>query len=316
MPMTSRWSSGVGLALLALSFGAIPAAAQSCSASASTIDFGSLDVLPGTSMQTAGTLDVSCSGTPNDTIRVCVNMGGATIGGRRYMTSAASSSDLFYDLFQDSGLSVPWGSYANGGTGVQIDLTLNGSGQGSASRPVYAGLYPGQQTAGVGNYTAAFAGTTANITYTQGTTLSCSGIGTNETPVNFTAQATVAANCNVSASALDFGSLSTLDQPRTGTASVSVQCSANAPYTVGLDGGLSQAADPTRRLLTSQAGTIGYALYRDAAHQSPWGDSTGTMNAGTGTAASQVYPVFGVVPVQPAPAVGTYKDTVVVAVTF
>lgn len=134
--------------------------------------------------------------------------------------------------------------------------------------------------------------------------------------MNFTAKATVAANCNVSASALDFGLLSTLSQQRTGTASVSVQCSANAPYTVGLDGGLSQAADPTQRLLTSPAGTISYALYRDAAHQSPWGNSAGTVNAGTGTAASQSFTVFGVVPVQAAPAVGTYTDTVVVTVTF
>ena len=112
-------------------------------------------------------------------------MGGATIGGRRYMTSATSASDLFYDLFQDPGLSVAWDSYGNAGTGVQMDLVLNGAGQGNVSRPIYAKIYSGQQTAGVGNYTAAFQGDTANLTYAEDTALSCNAIGTNETPVNF-----------------------------------------------------------------------------------------------------------------------------------
>ena len=199
------------LALLALSCAAVPAAAQSCSASASGIDFGTIDVLPGTLAQTAGTLDVSCSGTPNDTVRVCVNM-----GGRR---SGAALHDQRRELIGPVLRSVPgcWPLCPVG----QLRERGHGRPDGPDSERVRSGqrqpaglrrLYPGQQTASVGNYTAAFQGTTANITYAEGSTLSCNAIGTNETPVNFTVQATVTANCNVSASALDFGSLSTLNQ--------------------------------------------------------------------------------------------------------
>lgn len=305
------------MSLLAMELSCSPTAAQTCSASASDISFGTVDVLSGASASTAGALNISCSGTANQTVRVCVNIAGTMIGGRRYMSASGSSSNFFYDVFQDAGLSALWGSYLQGGTGVQIDVALNPSGAGSASRSIYAEVYGSQQSVQVGSYTAPFTGNTANITFAYGTGFSCNVISTNETPMNFTASANVAANCNVTATTLDFGSVTSLNTEVAGTSSISVQCSAGAPYTVGLDGGLSQATDPTQRKLTSGAHTVLYGLYRDSAHQSPWGNSAGvSVASGNGTAAAQYFTIYGRVAPQAPPAVGTYNDTVVVAVSF
>ena len=65
-------------------------------------------------------------------------------------------------------------------------------------------------------------------------------------------------------------------------------------------------------------GTVGYQLYVDAAHTTPWGDGTAgtSMATGGGTGNQQVVNVYGVVPAQTTPAPGNYSDTITATISF
>jgi spore coat protein U-like protein len=69
--------------------------------------------------------------------------------------------------------------------------------------------------------------------------------------------------------------------------------------------------------MTNGAATINYSLYQDSGRATLWGNTVGTNTvAGTGNGAAQTLTVYGRVPVQAAPAVGTYADTVQLVVTY
>jgi spore coat protein U-like protein len=296
---------------------ALPAQAQTCTPSMTAVAFGEADVLSGLAIDTAGTLDLSCSGTAGQTIRVCANIGARLPDGTRHMTSPSASTELSFDHFSDAARAMVWGSYEAGGTGVQLDVVLNGTGNGSASRTAYVRLYGNQQSAGVGNYSLAFEGSTSNITYAYGTMLNCNSITINRTAMVFTATATVSARCLVSANNLNFGQVTLLTQNVDAAGSITIRCTASSPYSVGLDGGLSQAAIPTHRKLSFAQTTITYGLYRDSSRQSPWGATQGVDRAqGVGNASDQILIVYGRVAPQPTPPPGFFTDTVVIAIDF
>ena len=70
---------------------------------------------------------------------------------------------------------------------------------------------------------------------------------------------------------------------------------------------------------------LNYNLYTDSGYSHLWTTTTSTTSCtggtntcvlGTGTGLNQNVTIYGQVPAQTAPAVGTYSDTVVVTVTF
>ncbi|MBY8917086.1 spore coat U domain-containing protein [Nitratireductor sp. L1-7-SE] len=132
-------------------------------------------------------------------------------------------------------------------------------------------------------------------------------------------QIQIIAECLVtSATDLDFGTegiiASNIDQ----TSTISVQCTDGTPYNVGLGAGAGSGATVTNRLMTGPASaTIGYALYRDSGRTQNWGETVGTDTvAGTGNGNVQAITVYGRVPAQATPGVGTYTDSVTVTVTY
>ncbi len=140
---------------------------------------------------------------------------------------------------------------------------------------------------------------------------------TNSMPVKIT----LVAACNVTTVApttLDFGSgigllTANIDQ----TSTITVTCSNNASYNIGLDAGLATGATVTTRAMTNGAATVKYAIYRDSGRTLNWGNTvlTDTL-AGTGSGVPQTITVYGRVPVQTTPAANTYNDTVGVTVTY
>ena len=94
-------------------------------------------------------------------------------------------------------------------------------------------------------------------------------------------------------------------------------CTNGTPYTVGLDGGLSGATNPTQRKMTQGTAFVLYGLYRDAARSQAFGNTIGTNTAaGTGTGLSQTLTVYGRVAPQATPAPGTYTDTITATLTY
>jgi spore coat protein U-like protein len=105
-----------------------------------------------------------------------------------------------------------------------------------------------------------------------------------------------------------------------------VQCTNTTPYSIGLDNGTHVSGSQRRMYSASTGSYISYNVYTDSARSSAWSASTsatsctnggGTCSLGTGTGATQAaVTVYGRVPPQTTPAIGTYTDTVVVTVTY
>lgn len=138
---------------------------------------------------------------------------------------------------------------------------------------------------------------------------------------NFTVSASVASNCLISSTNLNFGSYDG-STALTGNSSVGVRCSNGTIYTVSLSAGSGSFATRTMKNGTNN---LEYNLFTTNALTTIWGDgtaSTGTRG-GTGTGLSaareQTLTVFGSLPNntanQDAPA-GAYTDTITATVTY
>jgi spore coat protein U-like protein len=147
----------------------------------------------------------------------------------------------------------------------------------------------------------------------------------------FTVSANVLKTCSVSATNLAFGNYTPGSGALTSTSTVSVLCTNGTAFTAALNAGSSTGGTVAQRLLAESGGpgTLQYNLYTTAAHNTVWGDGTGSSatEAGTGAgmaaANAQSLTVYGQLPDnatnQAAPVTGattTYSDTITVTVTY
>lgn len=139
------------------------------------------------------------------------------------------------------------------------------------------------------------------------------------TTAQFNVQIQITAECVItSASDLNFGSKGVIAANVDATSSIGVQCTNGTTYNVGIDAGAGSGATVASRKMTGPSSqTVGYTLYRDAAHTQVWGTTIGSdTRSGTGTGSAQAITVYGRVPVQATPGAGSYADTVTVTVTY
>jgi spore coat protein U-like protein len=288
------------------------------------VSFGTVDLLTGTAYDTAADFTASCQGLPLLTVRVCPNFsagsGGADPSGQpRYMESGANT--LAYNLFQDAGRTVVWGSYTGPLaflTAPAIDVPLNIAGSGSATRTVYARIFANQATVPSGAYLSSFAGTQTSVTYSHLGALGCIALlNINLTQAPFNVTAFAAPSCNVTAGTLDFGIAGGLAGAIDGAGAMTVTCSAGTPFAIALNGGNAAAVDPVQRKMSKGGEQITYGLYRDAARILPWGETAGVDTlSGVGDGSAQPLTVYGRAPAQATPSPGTYTDTIVVTLTY
>lgn len=304
--------------------------AQTCSATITAINYGAtVDVLPGTPVDTTADLTINCSGTANRTVRVCANLGRrapapAAGGVNRRMQGSSTGTFLNHEFYSDPSRSQVWGSWAGAGYasgGVQIDVPLSAAGSGSVVRQIYARILASQQTARPDTYTMTLQGNSHSfsrqyVSTTNPLSPACPFGGYTQyanTPVT----ATIPGLCYVSTTAVNFGAHTQLLAAVPASGAIAPQCSNTLPYTISLGGGLSGATDPTQRKMAQGAKQVTYGLYRDNGFLQPWGSTIGVNTyAGTGTGFSQSVTVFGRLPIQPIPATGLFSDSVVVTVTY
>lgn len=227
---------------------------------------------------------------------------------------------LSFQLYQDAARAVPWGSVEQTqfGQPVAVDLALPVlSGTVSTTRTIYARVLPNQQTAAPGTYSSTFNGSQVRFNYAFYVLVppSCSAVTSNVVRPNFTATAAVLPNCLVSAQDVNFGIRGVLDTVVDATGAIAARCTQGTPYTIGLNGGLSNVS-PTQRRMTRAGRFVLYGLYRNSIRTLPWGDDVSNRYTGLGTGLSQNLPVYGRVPAQATPPPGTYSDTVVVTVRY
>jgi spore coat protein U-like protein len=298
------------------------ALAQSCSFSISPVVFLNVDTLSSANTDITATVAISCSGVSLSTIRICPSIGagsgGATASARQMISGG---STLNYQLYQDAGRSVVWGSYnwALPGTPPTINLPLALNGTGSTNVTIFARAFGGQGTVPPGTYTTSFSATDDDFVY--GTTLGilpCPNVVVvpQHAHPTFTGTATVLSNCKVVATDIDFGSQGILAANVDAAGSLSVTCTSGTTYNVGLDDG-HQNAGPSARAMSLGVNKIGYGLYRDNARSLVWGSTIASNTAGgTGNGSSQPFTVYARVPPQVTPLAGTYTDVIVVTVTY
>ena len=137
---------------------------------------------------------------------------------------------------------------------------------------------------------------------------------------NLSVSATVANNCTISTTPLNFGSYEpSANLDITGT--VTTTCTNGASATIMLGEGLnpgggSTPTDPKRRLKDGGSNYLSYYLYKDNGHSDLWGDTTGTGLGINGTGSPEIETVYGRIPFGQNPVAGTYSDTVVATVQF
>jgi spore coat protein U-like protein len=303
------------------------AQAQSCNFSIGNASFGVFSSVAGTAVDTTATFSATCSGTKGRTVRICPNIGSGTggnnaAGTERYLLNGANQ--LKFNFYQDAAHASVWGSavWPYPPLPPVIDVALTG-GSGNATGVIYGRIFANQTALPSGVYASAFSGGHTLFAYqyrNDASPQTCSTIGSaNGKQVPFTATATLTPACDVQATAMNFGTAANLTANIDTTNTVTVRCSSGTPYALGLNGGLSNAADPAQRKMTNPATSdaVTYGIYRDAARTQPWG-ATAATNAvsATGNGSAQTFTGYGRVPPQISVTPLDYNDTVIATVTY
>jgi spore coat protein U-like protein len=296
------------------------AQAQSCTVTTASGSYGTVNVLSGASSDSTSTFTVTCSGTKNNTVRLCIEMsaGSPLDGTKRALSNGTHFLD--HEFYSDASRTLLWGSWGAvvtlyGTAGVTQDLALGATGSANVTLTVYARVLASQQTAAPLSYT--WSATSPGIKYGYKGAPACP-TGTKTTTGGTTSwTATVSSNCLVSATSVNFGSAGVIGSNVDATGTTTVQCTNSTPYTVALNGGNTGATDPTKRKMSKASETITYGLYQNSARTQPWGSTTGTNTVGgTGTGSNQALTVYGRVAAQATPSPGAYTDSVIVTVTY
>ncbi|MBN3827132.1 spore coat protein U domain-containing protein [Burkholderia sp. Ac-20384] len=300
------------------------ARAESCTATASTVSFGSVSPISRASVAATGTVSITCTWsaitlTPN--VLVCLSLGGTS---PRSLVNGTNA--MQYDLYLDGGHSVAWGSIYSGTTPASVTLVKPALGtSASATVTIYGQITSNQPTVPTtGNstttYSQTFGGNTTSINagfYLLGAP-SCASLTASNGTFPFSATANVINNCNISATNVSFGTASVLSGALAATGSITAQCTNGDAWKIALNGGSSGSVTARQMQRSGGGGTIGYGLYTDAARSIAWGDGTGGSSTvtGVGTGTSQVVTVYGAVPAQTTPAPGNYSDTITATISF
>lgn len=135
---------------------------------------------------------------------------------------------------------------------------------------------------------------------------------------NMAASATVASAASVTAAPLNFGNY--IGQAVNQTSAITVTGTNGTSYSVSIDQGQGTGAGLNSRKMTKSGGTstLDYQLYTSSARTAVWGNGTaGTATvSGTSTGVQQTLNVFGTIPANQTPLIGSYSDTLVVTVTY
>lgn len=298
-------------------------AAIACSASMSSLAFGSVDPQSSQTDSNA-TLSYTCTnskGGGKQSAMICFSIGEPAGGPTdpRQMHDAAGDS-LDFQLYQDPAHSIVWGSQFFGSpTPVQLAITLGNNASTSGTLTLYGRVLGNQTTAVPGAYADDYGpGDTAitiNEVHGNNPPATCGGT-TSARFGSFVVFASVVPKCTITANPLDFGNVGLLTSAIDATTTLEVQCSDGTPYNVGLNAGQNGGNVDARRMVLG-ANAISYQLYRDSSRTQVWGDTVDTDTvAGSGTGNPQSLTVYGRVTVQPTPPAGNYNDTIVVTVTY
>jgi spore coat protein U-like protein len=297
--------------------------AQSCTASASPINFNTISPVRGLAVTGVGTVTVNCSwplGSLLVNALVCLNLNTSPP-----LAMANGINQLQYGLFQDSGHSMAWGSVYSGTTPISVTLVESLlTGTASAQVTVYGQIASNQPTVpSVGNsntlYTQNLAAQTSiNYGYYLLAAPTCASLTTSGGTFPFTVSATVVNDCIITATNMTFPSAGVLSSALQTTGAITTQCTNGDAFRIALSSGSSGNVAARQMQRSGGGGAVNYQLYLDPAYGTPWGDGTNgtSMATGTGSGTQQVISVYGQVPPQSTPVPGNYSDMITATISF
>lgn len=132
----------------------------------------------------------------------------------------------------------------------------------------------------------------------------------------FSVTANVVSSCQISATALTFGTYTGSQTDATST--ITATCTDTTAYTIGVSAGLGTGATVTsRRMSGPSADVLSYAIYREASRTNIWGTTIGTDTvASTGNGTAQAITVYGRLAAGQLPVPGAYSDTLTATITY
>jgi spore coat protein U-like protein len=133
------------------------------------------------------------------------------------------------------------------------------------------------------------------------------------------------AACNVSATALPFGTYNpTSAGAKDATGTVTVTCTVlvalNLSWTVTMSKGLSPSYSP--RQMSNGTGRLNYNIYTNAARTTVWGDGTASTNSISDSIILQIgttvtnYTMYGRIPALQDVRAGPYSDSIVLTIDY
>jgi spore coat protein U-like protein len=297
-----------------------PAHAQSCTYAIDDVNFGNITPIENQPVLAQTTFTATCTGNANQTVRVCLGIGGGSgspVGTSSPRLMLSGSDQLQFEIYSDANRAVRWGSMSFPGSGTPpalfIPLPATAGNPAIGTQTLYLKIFTGQQSAPLGTYVSDFATNHIGIEQTYATTGSCTTEGFGQ--ADFRVQATVQNECDVTADPLNFGSHGVLSANVDATADLQVTCTLGTNYTISLGNGQNGISELTRKMANG-ASMIAYGLYSDPGRNTVFGSQLGSTLGGTGTGFADTVTVYGRVPPQVTPEAGAYSDTVVVNVTY
>ncbi len=284
-----------------------------------TLSFGKLGVSNLQGATTAGPFAERClQGLQTEFVGVCAKFGKGGSGSgelNRTMKDGVGNS-IAYGLYHDPQMTIPWlGESETVFLSAPYDKMSGASVQGT----LYAKILSPTANLPAGDYRDDIAGAAivAGETGYDGVSNVClSGQPPSDAPL-LTVGVTLQASCMISATAMVFPGAVSPALPVGAVSTLTVACTKDTPYEVGLSAGMGAGATATARRMTGPEGrTVVYSLYRDAAHTLPWGEDAGLKLLGVGAGVPQMVTVYGLAPPQTMPAPGLYTDTINVTVTY
>jgi spore coat protein U-like protein len=102
------------------------------------------------------------------------------------------------------------------------------------------------------------------------------------------------------------------------TGTVTVKCTGNATFDIGLSAGTGSGATETNRSMTGSAPPLlGYGLYSDATYTTNWGDTSTTRVPKTvNNSSAQTYTIYAKLPAAQYPTLGSYVDSTITATAY
>ena len=134
----------------------------------------------------------------------------------------------------------------------------------------------------------------------------------------FNVTATVENDCTVNATNLAFGTVGLLSENVDATSTITVTCTPQTPYSVGLNEGTVAGSTVDTRLMASGSSTIEFQLYSNAARTQVWGQ-TPIVNTvgGMGNGQATNFTVYGRIrPQAPAPKAGDYATEITATIIY